>query len=91
VKRDDPGRVKASFDREHARTMLGILCKGIGHALAEEPYRCGDAAEIHNLIGHVNTELLQAVRAYERAEKAYEPYWRRRRIRVAPRKKKAAA
>jgi hypothetical protein len=88
MKRDDPVRLKLRGDRERATLWLDILCKGIGHALTEEPARHGDTETLRALVGRVNGELLEAMKAYERAEKAYEPYWSRRRVRITPKKPK---
>jgi hypothetical protein len=87
-RKDDPVRLKLRGDRERAFAWLDILCKGIGHALTEEPGRCGDGESVRILIGRVNGELLEAVTALEKAEKAYQPYWSRRRIHYVARKPK---
>lgn len=89
AKRDDPKRLKLRDERERATAWVEILCKGIGHALADG-YRHEGSEDVRRIIARVNGELAEAVDALDRAEKAYEPYWaRRRRVSLGHRVKKA--
>lgn len=88
MKRDDPKKLKLRGDRERARLWLEILCQGIGKSLMDR--ECRYSEDIRGIIERVNGELIEAVSASERAEKAYEPYWSRGRVRISGRKPKTA-
>jgi hypothetical protein len=78
MRHKDPKRIRAEEERRQASTWLEILCSGIGKQFADTT--SGHyPEEIREIIRHVNTELADAVAHAERANKAYEPFWRRRR------------
>ena len=88
----DPKQEKIRAERNRAALWLDVLSKGIGLALQEDcRYRHEETQPIIDL---VNGPLAEAVADAQRAEKAYEPYWARRRRRVSigrkPKKKAAA-
>lgn len=88
-RKEDPKRTKLRAAREAAQVRLNVLCKGIGHALADGYQSC--AEDIRPIIVLVNTELVAAVDAHEAAEEAYRPYWSRHRrayVRRVQKKKK---
>jgi len=90
MRRDNPKILKLQAERSKTQTRLDMLCKGIGHSLADFSYREGE--QVRELIDLVNTELVPAVKAAEAANKAYQPYWGRRRRRVyRPRRKRKKA
>lgn len=79
MKRDDPKRLKLQADRERTSMWLSVLCNGFGQMLEQEHYPEG----VRSIIAGINTELVEAVNAAQRAEDAYRPYWsRRRRMRI---------
>jgi len=89
MRRDEEKRDAALRERNNSRIRLEVLCRGIGGQFEEsgsEPWEMTNANEPVRL---VNTELVPAIARVEAAEKAYEPYWLRRRRRVwRPAKKK---
>ena len=86
MRRTDPVRKRLREARRQTAQWLQIVSRGIGDCLKGE---CYNTDEVRGLIERVNGELVLAVEAAERAEKAYEPYWgsRRRRVTIRPRKK----
>jgi hypothetical protein len=88
MRRNDPKRLKLRGDRERAQLWLDILCKGIGEQLSHSWRECPD--DVRSIINRVNGELLEALIAVEKADKAYQPYRIRRMVRVhRPRKTKS--
>ena len=75
---DDSNRANAEMNNDRARLQLEILKKGICHTL-EVAY---DLDEVALIIDVVNGPLLAAVNACQVAAVAYEPYRRRRSVRV---------
>lgn len=78
MKRDDPIRLKLRAEREDAQVRLNILSLGIGHALIKSY----DESETRLILDYANKELPHAIKACEKADEAYRPYWSRRRVRV---------
>jgi hypothetical protein len=89
-RKEDPKKIRAQQERDRAQTWLEVLCKGIGHALADENCR-RYPDEIRLLVTRINGELTEAIENAERANKAYEPYWKRRFPRSVRRAAKAKA
>lgn len=86
MRRDDPKRLKLRAERERAEAWLDVLCKGFGHSLADGYGWRTD--ELRPLIELIQAQMIPAIEDVEAAEKAYAPYWRRRRT-VMHRRKKA--
>jgi hypothetical protein len=78
----DPKRIAAGEKRDAAKAWLEILCQGIGHSLMNGEARYYPET-VGLLIQRVNAELAEAVDAVKAANKAYEPYWPKRRRRVS--------
>jgi hypothetical protein len=96
TRRDDPKRLKAQQEREKARVRLNVVLQGVGHAFCDEARERFSSDSVVEIITIVNTDLIRAVNRMDAAEKAYEPFWGRRRRRVSvlkrpPKKVKAAA
>ena len=77
-RKEDPKRTKARENRLKAQAWLEILRYGIGQAI-EKGFGYGDE-DVRPLLAFANDLLLKAVEDVEAAEKAYEPYLRRRYI-----------
>jgi hypothetical protein len=77
MKRDDPVRLRLRAQRERAQLWLDILRRGIGKEMADGYRSCPE--DVRALMERVNSELSDAADAVEQAEKAYSPYWGRRR------------
>lgn len=60
---------------------LAILANGIAHELTETDCGRYSAEHVQLIVEQVNTDLVAALKAVEVADKAYEPYWRRTRLR----------
>jgi hypothetical protein len=90
-RKDDPKREKLRAERNRTELRLGVLSAGIGKAFVDYGGGRYAADELRPVIDLVNGELMEAIKHAESAEKAYEPYWSRRRIhrirRAAPQKK----
>ena len=86
MRRPDPVREQKQAERQKAHMNLQVLLNGIGSTMKQMCWH--DADEIRMLVEKINTELVPAVDAAEAAEKAYEPYWGRRRRRYIPRNPK---
>ena len=86
MRRPDPVREQKYAERQKAHLNLKVLLDGIGSQLKEKCWH--DGAEIRMLVEKINTELVSVVDVAEAAEKAYEPYWGRRRRRYIPRNPK---
>ena len=82
-RKEDPKREKAHANRVRAEVWLQILRNGIGDVL-KTGFRTDE--DLRPILEFANSELLKAADASEEAEKAYEPYWRRRRTVVRPRR-----
>jgi hypothetical protein len=80
MRQNDPIREAARAARDQAQLNLDILCRGIGQSLVETGRFAGDD-NVRMLIDRVNTDLAKALEAKEAADKAYEPFWGRRRLR----------
>ena len=87
---EDPKRLAAEQRRDRAQLWLEILSSGIGHAMQQTDRRYYPET-MRGVIERVNGELCEAVDEAEAAEKAYEPYWRRRSRRMYNKPKKKAA
>ena len=89
MKSEDPKQIAARERRDRAQLWLEILCAGIGHALKETDRRYYPET-MERILERVNDELSEAIDEAKAANKAYEPYWRRRsprRVRLVKPKK----
>jgi hypothetical protein len=80
VKRDDPKRLKLRIARNAASAKVEILCKGIAATLQNGYWL--DMEELQPILDAVNIDLVEAIKAYEKATEAYQPYMSRRRVRT---------
>jgi hypothetical protein len=88
MKHDDPKRLKLRAAREAAHVKLEILRQGIAATLKDSYIT--DMEELIPIVEAVNIDLVEAMKAYERATEAYRPFMSRRRLnRFRPRKKAA--
>jgi hypothetical protein len=76
----------ARAERDRARIRLEVLVSGLGQQVQHGYFYGPESADL--LREFIHEELEPAIDRVKRAEKAYEPYWHRRRIRRwTPRKK----
>ena len=88
-KEEDPRKTKLRAERERANLWLQVLLNGIGKTMQDE-YR-SEAEYARPIVDIVNGPFVDAIKASEAAEKAYEPYWRRRIYRYRPKRLAKAA
>jgi hypothetical protein len=73
-------RLELQSKRDVANLRLDILCKGIGHKLANGyGYSAGYTDELRSIITIINIDLINVIKASEDAEKAFEPFRKYRR------------
>jgi len=84
-RKEDPKREKVYADRVRAEVWLQILREGIGRTL-QNGFHANE--DIRPILEFANDELLKAAEASDAAEKAYEPYWRKRRPQIYRARKK---
>lgn len=78
MKRDDPKKLKLRAARDAASTKVKILTNGIAETLKNGYWL--DTQELQPVIDAVNIDLVEALKAYEKAQAAYRPYMSRRRV-----------
>jgi len=86
-RREAPAKTKARLERDKATLWLEVVSIGIARKLRD----AYDPEELREVIRLVNTDLIEALEAKEKAEKAYEPFWTRVRFTRRAKKVKNAA
>jgi uncharacterized protein YdeI (YjbR/CyaY-like superfamily) len=80
MKRDDPKVLKARAERDRTSFRVEVILKGLAEAIKNGYW--GDLEEIQPIIEVVNVDLVDAIKAHERAVEAWRKVSPRRRVSI---------